>query len=72
MQRFHEQTDGCQILDVDAETQEGAASNENTAKKGKCAVIKTSTRQVCLSVEDQRKSLTGLDNFPSHHRPCSC
>lgn len=35
-----------EILDVDAETQEGAAHNEHNAKKSKCAVIKTSTRQV--------------------------
>ncbi|RSH83526.1 26S proteasome regulatory subunit 6A [Apiotrichum porosum] len=34
-----------EILDVDAETQEGAAHNEHNAKKSKCAVIKTSTRQ---------------------------
>jgi 26S proteasome regulatory subunit T5 len=34
-----------QILDVDAEAQEGAAHNEHNAKKSKCAVIKTSTRQ---------------------------
>lgn len=35
-----------EILDVDAEAQEGAAHNEQNAKKSKCAVIKTSTRQV--------------------------
>ncbi|WWD09522.1 26S protease regulatory subunit 6A-B [Kwoniella europaea PYCC6329] len=34
-----------EILDVDAEEQEGAAHNEQNAKKSKCAVIKTSTRQ---------------------------
>ncbi|GMK55371.1 hypothetical protein CspeluHIS016_0204270 [Cutaneotrichosporon spelunceum] len=34
-----------EILDVDAEAQEGAAHNEHNAKKSKCAVIKTSTRQ---------------------------
>lgn len=34
-----------EILDVDAEAQEGAAHNEHNAKKTKCAVIKTSTRQ---------------------------
>lgn len=34
-----------QILDVDSEEQEGATHNEQNAKKSKCAVIKTSTRQ---------------------------
>ncbi|KAL7424799.1 26S proteasome regulatory subunit 6A [Cryptotrichosporon argae] len=34
-----------EILDVDEEVQEGAAHNEQNAKKSKCAVIKTSTRQ---------------------------
>jgi 26S proteasome regulatory subunit T5 len=33
-------------LDVDEEVQEGAVHNEQNAKKTKCAVIKTSTRQV--------------------------
>ena len=37
----------CQILDVDEEIQEGATYNEQNAKKSKCAVIKTTTRQVC-------------------------
>ncbi|ORY33711.1 endopeptidase [Naematelia encephala] len=34
-----------EILDVDPEAQEGATHNEQNAKKSKCAVIKTSTRQ---------------------------
>ncbi|OWZ70062.1 26S protease regulatory subunit 6A-B [Cryptococcus neoformans] len=34
-----------EILDVDSEEQEGATHNEQNAKKSKCAVIKTSTRQ---------------------------
>ncbi|ORX36088.1 endopeptidase [Kockovaella imperatae] len=34
-----------EILDVDSEIQEGATHNEQNAKKSKCAVIKTSTRQ---------------------------
>ncbi|WVQ85229.1 26S protease regulatory subunit 6A-B [Cryptococcus sp. DSM 104549] len=34
-----------EVLDVDAEEQEGATRNEHNAKKTKCAVIKTSTRQ---------------------------
>lgn len=34
-----------QILDVDSEEQDGATHNAHTAKKTKCAVIKTSTRQ---------------------------
>lgn len=37
-----------QLLDVDNEgEEEGAVKNEHSAKKGKCAVIKTSSRQVC-------------------------
>ncbi|KAK4685495.1 26S proteasome regulatory subunit T5, partial [Tremellales sp. Uapishka_1] len=34
-----------EILDVDEEIQEGATHSAHTAKKSKCAVIKTSTRQ---------------------------
>ncbi|WVQ77078.1 26S protease regulatory subunit 6A-B [Cryptococcus sp. DSM 104548] len=34
-----------EVLDVDSEEQEGATHNEQNAKKSKCAVIKTSTRQ---------------------------
>jgi 26S proteasome regulatory subunit T5 len=34
-----------EILDVDAEEQDGAAQNAHNAKKSKCAVVKTSTRQ---------------------------
>ena len=34
-----------EILDVDAEEQDGAAQNAHNAKKTKCAVVKTSTRQ---------------------------
>ena len=34
-----------EILDVDSEIQEGATHNEQNAKKTKCAVIKTTTRQ---------------------------
>lgn len=34
-----------EILDVDAEEQDGAAQNAHNAKKSKCAVVKTTTRQ---------------------------
>lgn len=48
-----------QILDVDSEEQDGAATNEQNAKKTKCATIKTSTRQVSypyLIIVDQGDS----------------
>jgi 26S proteasome regulatory subunit T5 len=35
-----------QILDMDPEAEEGATRDVDSAKKSKCAVIKTSTRQV--------------------------
>lgn len=35
-----------EILDMDEEEEDGAVKNEQNAKKGKCAVIKTSSRQV--------------------------
>lgn len=57
-----------EILDVDAEAQEGAAHNEHNAKKTKCAVIKTSTRQVGLDVHVLQLI---PDRLPSHHWPCS-
>lgn len=34
-----------EILDMDEEEEDGAVKNEQNAKKGKCAVIKTSSRQ---------------------------
>ena len=34
-----------EILDMDEEAEEGAVKNEQNAKKSKCAVIKTSSRQ---------------------------
>lgn len=42
----------CQLLDVDPEEDEedGANVDLNNQRKGKCAVIKTSTRQVNLDV----------------------
>jgi len=44
-------------LDVDEEVQEGAVHNEHNAKKTKCAVIKTSTRQVSSHpLEDRVKA----------------
>lgn len=48
-----------EILDVDAEGEEsGAVKNEQNERKGKCAVIKTSSRQVGLS-----------HPFSAFHRP---
>jgi len=41
---------------VDSEVQEGATHNEQNAKKSKCAVIKTTTRQVGDSVSEQGRS----------------
>jgi 26S proteasome regulatory subunit T5 len=39
-----------QLLDIDDEGEEdGAVKNETNVKKGKCAVIKTSSRQVSLA-----------------------
>lgn len=35
-----------QILDMDPEAEEGATKDVDSSKKSKCAVIKTSTRQV--------------------------
>lgn len=35
-----------EILDMDEDEEEGAVKNEQSGKKGKCAVIKTSSRQV--------------------------
>ncbi len=40
----------CQILDIDpqGDEEEGANVDLDSQRKGKCAVIKTSTRQVCF------------------------
>ena len=39
-------TSYAQILDMDPEAEEGATKDVDSSKKSKCAVIKTSTRQV--------------------------
>lgn len=59
-----------EILDVDAEAQEGAAHNEHNAKKSKCAVIKTSTRQVScayngLTTDARPSSFPSLVSSPT-------
>lgn len=64
-----------QILDVEEEKQEGSTHNEQNAKKSKCAVIKTSTRQVrptrfCPSRHAVLISISP-DCFPAHHRSCA-
>ena len=41
-----------QILDMDPEAEEGATKDVDSSKKSKCAVIKTSTRQVRARVAD--------------------
>ena len=41
---------------MDSEIQEGATHNEHNAKKSKCAVIKTSTRQVSRYAEGDEAS----------------
>jgi hypothetical protein len=48
-----------QILEVDSEAQEGATHNEQNAKKSKCAVIKTSTRQVRIPANGYRYAFYG-------------
>ena len=58
---------GRQVLDVDSEIQEGATHNEQNAKKSKCAVIKTSTRQVRSTTKcyNQNSYEHRLSSFPS-------
>lgn len=63
-----------EILDVDAEAQEGAAHNEHNAKKSKCAVIKTSTRQVSRAALLHLQLLFFVltpDRLPPYHRSCT-
>lgn len=46
-----------QILDMDPEAEEGATKDLDSSKKSKCAVIKTSTRQVRATVTDSIHAL---------------
>ena len=50
--------DSCtQILDMDPEAEEGATKDVDSSKKSKCAVIKTSTRQVRAKITDSIHAL---------------
>jgi hypothetical protein len=66
-------TSSAQILDMDPEAEEGATKDVDSSKKSKCAVIKTSTRQVRAKVKDSIHAVnTTIDHLPSYHWTCPC